>query len=114
MPSLGLNTIVISLLLVSIGRAAAQEDYYLPLISEVVVVADVIALRQTGALEVKFDDTEKELRLDCIRLPNKESSVREKADELLLTRLLGKSVEVHVLGSQYGAERRWTGYALHV
>jgi endonuclease YncB( thermonuclease family) len=50
--------------------------------------------------------------LDTIRLPNKESTARKKADELLHKRLLGKSVEVHILGSGYGGEKKWIGYAL--
>jgi endonuclease YncB( thermonuclease family) len=99
------------MLVSSISSATAQEAYT-PLIGEVVVVAEVIALRQTGTLKVSFDGEEKELRLDSIRLPRKDSSIREKADELLLKRLLGKTVEVHVLGSQYGGEKNWIGYAL--
>ena len=50
--------------------------------------------------------------MDTIRLPNKGSTARKKADELLEKRLLGKSVEVHVLRSQYGGEEEWTGYVL--
>ena len=112
MRSLRLITIVILFSVVSIGRTTAQEDYLPPLTSEVVVVAHVVALRESGALAVKFDGTEKEVLLASIRLPNKESSARKKAAELLQKRLLGNSVEVHALGSQYGGEKKWTGYVL--
>ena len=115
---LSVSAITMSLAM-SGGRATAQQPVArsgccadLILLAEEVVVAKAIEVRQSGTLRVQFNDTEAELRLDSIRLAGRGSSVREKADELLRQRLLGKSVEVHIRRSDR-REHAWIGYALH-
>jgi hypothetical protein len=109
-------TIVTSMIASSTVLASSQEPrdrYDLPLIGEVVVVAEVVSLGQGGALELTYDGKKKELHLDDVQLPNVDSIPRENAELMLTKRLVGRSVEVHIRGAQDPDDEKWDGYILH-
>ena len=101
--------VIVAFLSGSLGTVIAQDPFIL--ISEEVFFAKVVQVSQTGTLHLTSDGRKLELRLASIRLPERESSIREKADKLLRHRLVGRSVEVHL--RTYGSRgEAWTGYTL--
>lgn len=87
---------------------AAQEPHFM-LLGEQILRARVSAIRPGGVVALVGDGRKLELRLADVRLPAAGSPFGAEAETLLEQRLLGRSVEARLRGSEAPGEP-WRGY----